>query len=249
MQLKRILLSIAGLLFIGFAQAQFSKGDKMVGATIGSVFFNSGKSDYSYPAPTTGFSSNVKSFGVNFTPMYGWFISDKTVMGASFLLDYGHQKTFDKDGSNGNTFNEDQSNHFNIGIGGFARNYFSTSGGFSPFGQVAINFGISSSSSKGFYFTGSDKSTYDGSSSGGFFANAGLSLGMTKMLNPHTGLDIFLGYNYSYTKNEFKKVTQFDMGNNGTIDQTSTSQPTTKYTNNGVTAGIGLQVFLEGKKK
>jgi hypothetical protein len=249
MQQKRSLAFCFCVFFSSCLFAQFEKGNRMVGATIGSIFFNSGKSDYSYPAPTSGFTSNQTSFGINFTPNFGWFVSDNTAAGATLTLSQSHQKTFDEDASTGNTFNRDISNRFNLGLGGFVRSYFSNSGKFYPFGQVGVNVGIGSSNSKGFFFGGGDKSTYDGKSSGDFFANAGLSLGLTKMLNRHTGLDFYLGYNFSYTKSTFKKVTQTDLGNNGTIDQTSTSEPTQKFTNHGAAIGVGFQIFLEGKKK
>jgi hypothetical protein len=220
----------------------------MVGTTIGTVFFNSAKTDYSYPAPTVGYSYNVNSFGINLTPQYGWFITDKVVIGAEFILKYDHQKAFDKDGSTGNTFKEDISSNFDIGIGGFARDYFSTSGSLYPFGQVSVNFGLSSGKSNGFYFVGADKNTYNGQSSGDLFANAGVSFGFTKMVNKHAGLEVFIGYNYSYNKNNFKTTTLTDLGNNGSVDQTSISNPTSKYTNNGVSAGLGFQIFLDRNK-
>ena len=228
--------------------AQFSKGDRMVGVTIGNIFFNSGKSDYTYPPPTSGFTTNTNSFGISLSPSYGWFISDNTVLGASFIIEYNHKKAFSKDASNGNTFSRDETNNFNIGVGAFARNYFNSSGKFYPFGQFGFNFGIGSSSSKGFFFSSGNKSTYDGKSSGDFFANAGLSVGLTRMLNKHTGLDFSLGYNFSYNKNTFKTTTLLDIGNNGSIDQTAISEPTQKFTNHGVMLALGFQIFLEGKK-
>jgi hypothetical protein len=244
---KKIFL-IIGLLLVSISMnAQFKKGMRMAGATIGSAFFNSGKSDYSYPPPTTGYTSNSNNFGVTLNPSMGWFISDNTVIGALLNFGYTHQKTFAK-AANGNIFNRDISNSFNIGIGGFARNYFKSSGTMMPFGQFNLNGGIGSSSDKGFYFTGNDKNSYDGNSSGDFFINTGVALGVTKMLNEHTGLDLFVGYNYSYNKRTFKTTTLTDLGNNGSVDQTAVSEPTQKFTNHGVSIGVGFQVFLDKRK-
>ncbi len=67
------------------------------------------------------------------------------------------------------------------------------------------------------------------------------------MLNVHTGLDLFAGYTFSYDKNTFKTTTQVDLGNNGTIDQTTISDPTQKFTNHGFVIGLGFQIFLEKK--
>ena len=219
----------------------------MAGATVSSIFYNSGKSEYSYPPPTTGFTSNVSSYGISLTPSLGWFVSDNTAIGASFFLNTSQNKTNDVSDATGNTFNKDKSTRFNIGIGGFARNYFKTDGNMLPFGQFNLNFGTGSSTTKGFTFSGGDKYTYDGKSSGDFFINSGLNLGLTKILNNNTGLDFFIGYNYSYTKNTFNKTTEVDLGNNGSVDNTLENKPTQKFTNHGVTVGISFQIFLDKK--
>lgn len=221
----------------------------MAGATVGTVFYNSGKTEISFPPPTTGYTSNVSSYGINLGPSMGWFVSENTAIGANLLIAYSKNKTNDVSDATGNTFNKDNSTRFNLGIGGFARNYFKTEGSMLPFGQFNLNLGTGSSTSKGFSFSGGDKSTYDGKSSGDFFVNAGLSVGFTKMLNNNTGLDFFAGYNYSYNKSTFKRTTKVDIGNDGSVDQTSTNEPTQKFTNHGVTAGISFQIFLDKKGK
>jgi len=248
MLLKKSLVGCALLFIVSIAGAQFSKGDRMVGSSIGAIFFNSAKTDYTYPAPTTGFTRSETGFGINLSPNYGWFVSGNTVVGATMILSFERNKYSDEDASNGNTFNEDETNQFSIGFGGFARNYFKSSGSTMPFAQVGFNFGMNSTKSEGFYFSSGNKSTYDGKSSGGFFANAGLTGGLTKMLNKNVGLDISLGYVFSYKKSEFKTTTLIDVGNNGSVDQTLVNQPTQKYTNHGVVFGVGLQVFLDKKK-
>jgi hypothetical protein len=177
----------------------------------------------------------------------GWFVSDNTAIGALLNFGYSHQKMFDENAS-GITFNKNISNSFNIGIGGFARNYFKSSGSMMPFGQFNLNFGIGSSDNNGFYFIGGDKSSYDGKSSGDFFINSGLALGFTKKINTYTGLDFYAGYTFSYNKKEFNTTTLTDLGNNGSIDQTAVSNPTQKFTNHGVSIGVGFQVFLDKRK-
>jgi hypothetical protein len=232
-------------------RAQFSKGDKMVGANIGSVFYNSGKTVYTYPPPTTGITYNTNELGININPVYGWFITNSIVVGPSINISYHHKKAFYTDDSNGNTYNSDMSNQFSAGVGAFLRDYFSSTGTFLPYGQIGFNLGTATNSDKGFYFTNgtNDKSTYHGKSSGDLFINLGLTAGVTKMLSKQTGLDFAVGYNFSYEKSNFKRTTEFDAGNNGTIDQTSVSQPTQKYTDHGVVLGVGFQIFLEGKRK
>lgn len=231
------------------AEAQFSKGDKMVGTSVGSIFLNSGGTDVSFPQ-TRGYSSKTSSYGLRIEPAFGWFISDKTVIGASININPSGQKVNYED--LGTTFQQDKNTNFNIGVGGFARNYFGSPGNFRLFGQFGFNAGINSSKTDGFrYYSGapSYKVSYDGKSSGGFFANAILQLGLTKMVGDHTGLDIYLGYNYSYNKNTFKTTTLTDIGLDGSIDTRAESEPTSKFTNHGLIVGVGFQIFLKGKGK
>jgi len=236
-----ILISLAG-------NAQFSKGDKMLGTSIGSIFFNSGSSDVTFPQ-VRGYSSKSTGYGVRFEPTIGWFLSDKMALGAAVNINPTGQKISYDDA--GTTFQRDESNSFNIGAGAFLRNYFSNRSSFMPYGQLGFNTGISSSSTEGFkYYKSSPdyKVSYDGKSSGGFFLNTLLQLGLTKMVSDHTGLEIYLGYNYSYSKNTFKTTTLTDMGIDGSIDTRAENEPTSKYTNHGLIAGVGFQVFLKGKR-
>jgi outer membrane protein W len=248
---KKIAFFIPVLLVAGLSvNAQFKKGMRMAGTNVGSIFFNSGSADVTYPSPTTGYTSKTTGFGVNIAPTMGWFISDHTAVGLSLNINPTSNKTTYEIG--GKTYQKDKVNGFNFGIGGFARNYFKSSSSFMPFGQLGLNLGISSQKTEGFFYGGSGASayklTYDGKSSGGFFANAALSFGMTKMVTPHTGLDISIGYSYSYNKNTYKTTTLRDDGNNGTIDLTSESNPTSKYTNHGLVLGVGFQIFLDARK-
>jgi hypothetical protein len=230
--------------------SQFTKGDKMVGASVASIIFNSGSSDVSFPQ-TRGYSGKITNYSLKIEPTFGWFISGNTAVGASLFINPNGQKASYED--LGTTFQKDKSANFNIGVGAFIRNYFGAGNSFRPFGHFGFNTGISSSTTDGFkYFKGSPdfKQSYDGKSSGGFFANTTLQFGLTKMVNENTGLDIYLGYNYSFSKNTFKTTTVTDNAPYDGIPETSgVNEPTTKYSSHGVIFGVGLQVFLKGKKK
>lgn len=246
---KKLVILAAAMLPVLVAEAQFARGDKMVGTSVGSVFLNSGSSDVSFPQ-VRGYSTKTSSYGLRIEPAFGWFITDKTVIGASVNINPTGQKVKYQDV--GTTFQEDNQSNFNIGVGGFARNYFGNPGNFRLFGQFGFNAGINSGKNDGFrYYSGATttKVSYDGKSSGGFFANAILQLGLTKMVGSYTGLDIYLGYNYSYNKNTFKTTTLTDLGADGSIETRAESEPTTKFTNHGLIVGVGFQVFLKGKGK
>lgn len=228
--------------------AQFSKGMRMAGASIGSMFFNSGKYTYTVPPPTTGYTETTNAAVINLTPSYGWFISGQTVIGAQLQAGYRYDKNIKADESDV-TFYKNTAKKLSILGGAFVRNYFTTSGKFLPFGQVSLLAGIGSANHQGFDYslTPLYKDEFDGESSGDFYANAGVIIGLTRMLSSHVGLDITAGYLYSYNKQEYKTIVKRDVDIDGSIDETGTSQLTTKYTNHGITIGIGFQVFLGGK--
>src|SRR5687767_5494777 len=203
--MNKIILAFLFLTTATFAQAQsnkintyptFSKGDKMVGTSIGSFLFNSGSSEVSFPQ-VRGYSSHSTGFAISFEPAVGFFVSDKTVIGGTIIVKTSSQKIRYED--LGTTFQEDQQSNFNIGAGFFARNYFGTASSWRPFAQAGFNAGISSASSEGFkYYDASPdyKVSYDGNSPGGFFANAILQAGVSKMMGVNTVLDFYIGYNY-----------------------------------------------------
>ena len=69
------------------------------------------------------------------------------------------------------------------------------------------------------------------------------------MMGENAGLDIFIGYNYSYNKNTFKRTTLYYLTRQILDPYTGKNETTTKFTNHGFLLGVGFQVFLKGKKK
>jgi hypothetical protein len=230
--------------------AQFAKGDKMAGASIASIFFNSGNTDIS-TASIGDVTSKITSYGVSITPQIGWFVSDKIAIGATLNINPNGQKTTYQE--NGSTYQSDKSNGFNIGFGGFLRSYFSGKAAWMPFGQASLNGGISNLKTDGFfYYKGGVpyyKYTYSGNSSGGSFVNAALDLGLTKMFGDNAGLDLFIGYNFAYNKTTFKRTTLYYLSASDMNPSTGKNETTNKFTNHGFVLGLGFQVFLRGKKK
>ena len=251
MQRSNYLLITLLLLTSSTINAQFSKSVRMVGATVASVFYNSGNSDQTVTSIGST-SGKITGYGVDVTPMLGWFVSDNTAAGFSFLLNpYGDKETYQE---NGSVYQKDKANYFNIGLGGFVRTYFRNSGSFLPFGEFSINGGMSNVKKNGFFYGGGTgqgayKDTYDSKSIGGVFGQAFLTAGVTKLLNPHTGLDLFFSYNFYYTRNVTKSTRLRDVMIDGTIDETLKNETTTRLVNNKFVVGIGFQVFLAKKKK
>lgn len=245
----RIFIFILTTLFGSSAFAQFKKGDRVLGASVTSLVFNSGTADISVSSIGSS-TSVIKNHNVLVNPSLGWFLSEKTLVSLIVNINpYGGKTTYEQSGT---TYQSDKSNSFNFGLGGYLRQYLKGTG-LLPFAQVGLNTGISNLKTEGFFYGGSGptgyKTSYKGNSTGGTFLNLSLSAGFTKMINQTAGLDFYIGYNYAYNKNTFKKTTLRDNGNNGTIDETLTNETTTKFTNSGLMAGIGFQLFLSGKKK
>jgi hypothetical protein len=246
-QFARLFIALLVMFSIN-ADAQFSKGTRMAGASVASAFFNSGSSDQTVVSIGST-TAKVTGYGINISPSLGWFLSEKTAVGVSLTVSPSSEKiTFEE---NGSTFQKDKSANFNIGIGGFVRNYFQSTGSLLPFGQFSFDAGISNVKKDGFFYGGSGtnvyKETYDSKSSGGFFTDASFIAGITKMVGEYTGLDLYLGYNFSYSKNTMKTTRLRDDQINGSIDQTSTNENTSKYTNHKFLLGIGFQIFLKKK--
>src|SRR6476661_5823053 len=95
------------------AGAQFSKGTKILGATIGSGNISSGKAELSLQ----GYDIFNHNWDLSFTPSIGWFLNKQSVIGASIGINSGRQKSWSEN-SSGITFSESQTNITNLGIGG-----------------------------------------------------------------------------------------------------------------------------------
>jgi hypothetical protein len=247
--LRKILSGVLMIVSFSTAKAQFSKGDKMVGASVASLLFNSGSSDITVESIGSN-TSKVTGYSINISPSIGWFLNENTAAGFTLTINPGSDKTTYE--QNGSTYQSDKASRYNLGAGGFVRNYFGDAKKMKPYGQASINVGTSSLKTDGFFYynTGNPlyKQTYDGKSSGGFFLNAALTGGFTKMLSETTGLDFYLGYNFSVNNYTFKKTILYYTSATDTNPSRGVNNTTTKFTNNGVIAGVGFQVFIKGKK-
>ena len=244
----KIILAGAMLLFYTTSNSQFTRGDRMAGATVSTLLFNSGTADINVASIGSN-TSRITSLTVNIGPSLGWFISEKTAVGATLNINPNRQKTTYEQG--GSTYQSDQQTGFNFGLGGFVRNYFPGKN-LLPFAQFSLNGGLNTTKTEGFFYggagSGAYKTSYTGNSNGGLFINSSFTGGFTRLLGENAGLDFYLGYTFSYNKNEFKRTTLRDDGNNGSIDTRSENETITKFTNHGFTAGVGFQFFLRKKK-
>jgi hypothetical protein len=245
---RKLAFVFPALVVTTIINAQFKKGDKMVGASIGTAFFNHGNTDLSTSILASTTSDD--NFGIVFNPSVGWFINDNVAIGIMPNAGYNNQKILGKSPA-GNTFLKDKSSRFNIGVGGFARYYFHTTNLKTRlFGQYDLSAGLSGSKREGFQYEtyGVFVDRYNYKSSGDFFASTGLSLGVSKFLSGKTSLDFYIGYKFSYTRSNTTGNFFRDYSDPGAGDITEKPDYDQKFTGHNVTLGVGFQVFLDKKK-
>jgi hypothetical protein len=114
---KLLLLSFLLTLLAFYSNAQIRKGSLYLGSSLN---FNSKEQE------SSNTSSEIKAFYIS--PAIGIAVKENLIAG--ILINYGHQKTEQLNGSNGNTIKYE-----NIGGGFFARRYFSVANKFFLFGQ------------------------------------------------------------------------------------------------------------------
>jgi hypothetical protein len=245
--LRKIAFALPALLINIIVNAQIKKGDKMVGVSVVSAFFNSGSTDQSTSLATLTISND--NFGISFNPSIGWFITDNIAVGVMPTVGYNKKKQIGK--SSGSTYLKDETSQFNFGIGGFTRYYFngkSTKTRF--FGQYDLSLGLGGSKSEGFQYEtyGVYVDRYNQKSSGDFFANTGLAFGVSKFITNHTSLDFYVGYKFSYIKSNPKGTFFRDYLDPAIGDVTQKPNYDQKFTEHNVVLGVGFQIFLESKK-
>jgi hypothetical protein len=220
----------------------------MVGASVGTIFFNNSSTDFATSIGTSSTTSN--SFGVTFNPAIGWFINENVAVGIMPDINYSKQKQTGRS-STGNTYLKNENNQFNIGVGGFARYYFKgRSEKTRLFGQYQLLVGLGGTKTEGFQYEtlGVYVDRYDRKSSGDFFAKTGLNLGVSQFISSRTALDFYVGYTFSYSKSNPTGTSVRDFANPATPDETQKINYDQKVTGNNVVIGVGFQVFLDKRK-
>jgi hypothetical protein len=246
--LRKLAPIVLFLLMTIAVNAQFKKGDKMVGASVGSMFFNAGNTNISTNVTISNTSNN--NFGISFNPSIGWFINNKVAVGISPMISYSKQELLGKSVA-GSTFLKDESSRYTLGIGGFARYYLpGSTERMRFFGQFDLLAGIGGSSADGFQYetTGVYVDRYDQKSSGDLSVNTGLSFGVSKFLSTRTALDFSIGYKLSYTKSHVTGNFLRDYIDPNAGDETKKPDYDQSFTNHGLILGVGFQIFLDRKK-
>ncbi len=234
--LKLIFIS---LFFISIGcYGQFTKGTRTVGLNLTSFNFSSLNS--SYDVNQIGSSSNTNnSLNVSITPSMGWFISEQVLVGGSFSFNLNNSKF-----TAGNNVTR-KGNSFTAGIGSFGRYYFGATN-FMPYAQASlgVSFGSGKNTWDETYTTYSEKG--EGNQKSIFNINAGIGMGLTKMISKNTGLDISLGYGFTNSSFDYSSESNIQYNNPPSSELRKSEY---KYTgvNHGASFSIGFLIFLDPK--
>ena len=187
--MKKLILTAAVLLTVGFASAQEKKESTGAGFSNGDAFISGSFGINS----TNDKNTNIKTNGFNIVPRVGYFFSENIALGAQ--IGYASAK---KELSGTTTADDDI-----LAVGLFGRYYFTPASQFSVFTELGAN-----------YTTAKDKiSTVK---TNGF--NVGLSIGLNYFVSDNFAIEAsYAGLNYASEKADVsgaKNVTSFDLGAN-----------------------------------
>ena len=216
--------------------SQNKKGNFLIGTDIGGANLNFSSSQYSYPPDPTIFKDKSTAFGITVDPSIGYFLSDSIVAGA-FLNLYFSSGTDDSSTTGSPATSTGTSSELGASLGPYLRIYFGDNNGKGmPYIQFTAGINIlpfysykyTPSSGVGYSYK------YDSYSSW----NAGVEIGYEHYLNPHVGIEYYIGYGYSHVK----QVTHDEYTNGAIYSDAS------ENSSHGISFGVGLQIHLGGGK-
>lgn len=224
---------MAGIFALSSVLSQTKKGDKLVGAGIGSISYSKADNESKYDNLPTIFTGDESAFSVSVNPNVAWFVMDNLAVGGSVMVGFSTDK--DNNTTSGNLITI-KSNEISIYIGPLARYYFGGSSKGMPFAQVNFQIGINNYKST----NGANTANYTvtkGKTKEDW--NAGLSVGYEHFITKNTGLYGSFGFNYGKKKIVYKSE---PVSGGGLV-------LTDKESKFSIPVNIGLQVHLAGKAK
>lgn len=166
------------LLFSFQLKAQYEQGFKMVGGNVTASLLNDSN--------LNGSKNRGNSFRIN--PTAAFFVSDKTALGAGFLLSRNQTKF--RIGESNETFSSD----YGFGIMPLIRTYISS------FFFSELSFGVSRNFNKGSYFSNGQVFEYSPQKSFDYIIEP--SLGYSLFLNESSAIEAMFRYSYSSFSSE-----------------------------------------------
>jgi outer membrane protein W len=173
---------LAGLFTISALQltAQTEKGSLLLG---GSSSLSPGSAGFRFSTTTARLDNGVdlsdnKSYGLNFSPAAGYFFADNLAVGMSLGIGFNGYKSGDSDTEWSNSFS----------LSPFFRYYVPLTDKVKPYAEARYSYFSSSSS-----FNSDERSNSN---------SVGGSIGTAFFISSKTSLDLFLNYNYLFSRDE-----------------------------------------------
>ncbi len=193
---------LALLLYVSNAEAQISKGMKMINGSANFSSTNGRQVDSLY-------AGEGRFRNIGFSPAFGYFLTDKFCIGLGARVQ-NNKQIFESSYTINNSYNTSESNTFSYGFNPYARYYMAFSEKFYGFFNASAGVNISKSKSENYYDNPSIGSPSDFETiSKGYFYNGGVSFGLTYFVSPKVALETSLaGINYSnqYSKRNVNSI-------------------------------------------
>jgi outer membrane protein W len=234
---KKIVVLGLVLATVCLAYPQTKKGDLIIGTYVGSTGVGFSSSESGNSSTTALGKSDYSSFSIGVGPSVGYFIADNLAIGTSFSLSYNWNKS--KSSNTASPFtSESSSGSVYFSLGPFGRYYFGANGG-KGMPYVQVGFGISLYPKYSGTYTPSSGTGYDYGYKTYFAWNASVQVGYEHFLNPHVGLQFYVGYSFNHYKNSYEYK----------YPDSPSYISNYKSTNHGIAAGVGVSIHLTKKEK
>lgn len=225
---------IAAFLVMSLANAQISKGSKLIGTSFAFGSISGTESTTTYSNTPTVYSSDGTSINFGISPSIGYFVMDGFAIGAQVNASFYHSKS-ESSNTGSSTTSESTYNQPSVYVGPYARYYFVKGQKMSPYAQVEASVGLYPSKSESVSSTGSSSTTKSNSS---LSWDSGVKLGFEYFISDYVGINVFTGFSYSVSNTEYDYTPSSGNGYSYTSD----------YKRWNIPVGLGLQIHLPSKK-
>jgi len=213
--MKTLYLILASSFFISISQAQFTKGDKLLGGSFGIGYGSSKTGDAD--------KNTQKGFSIGLSPSYAWFTSSTTALGFKLNGSYGHSKS---DG----TLPTSSGHSSAYGGSLFFQKYKNLDSRLSLYAEFGASGSYSSSTSKTLY-SGQTSESKGSSWNAGVYVTPGILYKLTQRLLLDVSLNSLLSFNYGKGKSSDQ---------NGNSYKSSGFSIGSSFNNSSTATGVGV---------
>ena len=236
---------------------QISRGDWILGTSVGSGSMTSAQDQNHYLSGSTSYSGTIQttsstSFNLAIDPLVGYFVGDNLAIGGilSLGISSGHSNLTTTAGS-GIPSDLFRSTNYSFTAGPFIRYYFgdpvlsSTLFFMQVDAQAGTGDGTTSSTSNRTTFI----STSVGQTSGGFYWNAAGAFGLVHFISKSAGLIAYAGYSYAHIQGSQLTSTNYSYKGGNTGAAAAEDHHNYQNASGEVLLRAGFNIYLSSRKK